>query len=208
MSRNVLVRYGTIAEVSRFDFGADLALERGKHVVVHTHRGIELGTLLEDIRPAVDRDNGHPASEESSNGHRRDDGEGHSNGSPDPVNGGSESALRIVRAASIEDEQAANRLKLDCEREFPVWHRRIDEWKVELELIDLEWTLDKSKLILYVLNDRGPECTKLALQAAAAGLGIVEVQPVGPDGPVVQSSAGGCGSGHCGSGGDSHGCCG
>ena len=129
-------------------------LERGKHVVVHTHRGIELGTLLEDIRPAVDRDNGRYASEESTNGHSRDDAKGHSNGSPDPVNGGSDSDLRIVRAATIEDEQAANRLKLDCEREFPVWHKRIDEWKVELELIDLEWTLDKSKLILYVLNDR------------------------------------------------------
>ncbi len=118
------------------------------------------------------------------------------------------SELRIVRAATAEDEQAANRLKLDCEREFPIWRGRIDEWKLSLELIDLEWTLDKSKLILYVLNDRGPECTKLALQAAAAGLGIVEVQPVGPDGPVVQSAASGCGSGHCGSGGDSHGCCG
>ena len=49
-----------------------------------------------------------------------------------------------------------------------------------MELIDLEWTLDKSKLILYVLNDRGPEATRLGLQAAAAGLGTVEVQPADP----------------------------
>ncbi len=84
---------------------------------------------------------------------------------------------------------------------------RIDEWKLSLELIDLEWTLDKSKLILYVLNDRGPESTKLALQAAAAGWGTIEVQPVGPDGPISVSQGGGCGSGHCGSDGNSNGCC-
>ena len=87
MNRNVLVRYGTIAEVSRFDFGVDLALERGKHVVVYTHRGFELGTLLEDIRPGANRDNGHHASIESANGHKKGDADGHSNGSPEPVNG-------------------------------------------------------------------------------------------------------------------------
>ena len=89
----------------------------------------------------------------------------------------------VLRAAAAEDERTAARLKGECERRVPHLAGRIDEWKLRLELIDLEWTLDKSKLILYVLNERGPECTKLALQAAAAGLGIVEVQPVGPEGP-------------------------
>ena len=66
---------------------------------------------------------------------------------------------------------------------------------------DMEWTLDRQKLVLYVLGGRGPETTKLALQAAAAGLAVVEVQPVDANGPVPVPAAGGggCGSGGCGS---------
>ena len=70
--------------------------------------------------------------------------------------------------------------------------------RLDLQLIDLEWTLDRTKLILYVLNERGPDCTKLALQAAAAGLGLVEVQPVDENGLVAVEPSGGCGSGGCG----------
>ncbi|MCA9058814.1 MAG: hypothetical protein KDA85_09950, partial [Planctomycetaceae bacterium] len=75
----------------------------------------------------------------------------------------------------------------------------IDAWNLQLQLIDLEWTLDRSRIVLYVLNDRGAETTRLALLAAAAGLGIIHVQSVSADGVIQQSS--GCGSGGCGSGG-------
>jgi cell fate regulator YaaT (PSP1 superfamily) len=180
----VLVRYGMISEVARFAPATGVALERGGRVVIHTHRGVEIGTLLEGASPIANHING--------NGHGAEE----------------ETELRVLRPATDDDEQTSATLKGECEREFDAWRGRIAKWDLQLELIDLEWTLDKSKLILYVLNDRGPECTKLALQAAAAGLGTVEVQPVGPDGPVVESQGGGCGSGHCGSGGESGGCCG
>jgi hypothetical protein len=67
-----------------------------------------------------------------------------------------------------------------------------------LQLVDLEWLFEPEKLVLYVLNERGPDCTKLALQAAAAGLGIIEVQPVDAQGVVRLESTGGCGTGGCG----------
>jgi cell fate regulator YaaT (PSP1 superfamily) len=190
MSRGVLVRYGTISEVSRFAIPAEFARQRGDRVVIRTHRGVELGTLLEDAAPQPTQ----PANGDGPNANGRDASDF------DPH------AQAVLRTATIEDEHTAAGLRNQCEHEFAAWRGRIDDWKLRLELIDLEWTLDKSKLILYVLNDRGPESTKLALQAAAAGYGVVEVQPVGPEGPIVQSAAGGCGSGHCGSG-DSHGCC-
>lgn len=199
MNRSVLVRYGMISEVARFTSELDVALERGERVVIRTHRGVEIGTLLEGVPQEVDSNGARLPLKYSVNGAQ--------------VAGGGEAAsdstsLRILRTATPEDVRTSGGLKDECEREFPTWRGRIDEWKLRLELIDLEWTLDKSKLILYVLNDRGPECTKLALQAAATGLGTVEVQPVGPDGPVSPSQEGGCGSGHCGSGGNSNGCCG
>lgn len=113
-------------------------------------------------------------------------------------------AFTVLRLATDQDEHAALRIAERSSTEFAEWTRRIVEWKIDLQVIDLERTLDGTKLVLYVLNERGPECTRLAIQAAASGFGIIEVQPVGAEGLVSQpASGGGCGSGGggCGTGG-------
>jgi cell fate regulator YaaT (PSP1 superfamily) len=181
MSNTVLVRYGAISEVARFMNASGTRLSRGTQVVVRSHRGLESGLLLEDAPPGSDS---QLASAESADG-----------------------TAHIVRILTDDDRRASQLHRTDCEGQYARWQARISDWNLQLELIDLEWTLDRSKLILYVLNDRGPECTRLALQAAAAGLGIVEVQSVGPEGLVPAESGHGCGSGGCGSGGGSNGCC-
>src|SRR5436853_217540 len=79
----------------------------------------------------------------------------------------------------------------DVDEGLATGQRRIEEWNLALELVDIEWTLDRQKLVLYVLGGRGAETTKLALQAAAAGLAVVEVQPVNADGPVPLATSGG-----------------
>ena len=161
----MLVRYGAIPEVARaFAEGAD-ALRRGDRVVVSTHRGLQIATVLEQLSP-------------SNNVEAQDAG-----------------SFPVVRALTADDKKTAERLAAECEREFDAWCERIRGWKLQLELIDLERTLDGSKLILYVLNSRGPDCTKLALYAAAGNLGIIEVQPVGADGLIQLETGGGCGSG-------------
>lgn len=106
-------------------------------------------------------------------------------------------AFSILRIAAAADLELASQAGQAAAVEFDAWVQRVNEWQIDLQLIDLERTLDGSKLILYVLNERGPECTKLAIQAAASGFGIIEVQPVGPEGLVSQpsSAGGGCGSG-------------
>jgi cell fate regulator YaaT (PSP1 superfamily) len=104
----------------------------------------------------------------------------------------------VLRAATDADLATADSRKISCEAEFPTWQGRIADWSLDLELIDVERTLDGGKLVLYVLNDRGPETTKLALRAAAAGFGVIEVQPVGAEGLIQASAGGGCGSGGCG----------
>ena len=113
-------------------------------------------------------------------------------------------AFTVLRLATGEDELAARRAAEQSSAEFVDWTSRIAEWKIDLQVIDIERTLDGTKLVLYVLNERGPECTRLAIQAAASGFGIIEVQPVGAEGLVSQpASSGGCGSGGggCGTGG-------
>ena len=165
MNETVLVRYGAIAEVARFEFESVGSLGRDVRVVVRTRRGLELGTLLDTSNDSPKADENEVASE-----------------------------IRVVRQATADDESRSTELRSKCDREFETWCRRIQSWKLKLELIDLEWTLDRSKLILYVLNDRGPDCTQLALQAAAAGLGIVEVQPVDSQGLVtIDTPNAGCG---------------
>lgn len=111
-------------------------------------------------------------------------------------------AFTVLRVADATDLDAAREIAQRATSEFDDWVTRVTEWQVDLQIIDLERTLDGSKLILYVLNERGPECTKLAIQAAASGFGVIEVQPVGPDGLVSQPGAGG----GCGTGGGGCGC--
>ena len=166
-----LVRYGAVPEVSRFVPADDIAPRRGDPVVVETHRGFQLGSVLERLKPS-------------------------SGGTP------SESDSRIDRVATADDLAASRQLAKDCDDQFESWCTRIVQWNLNLELIDLEWTLDRQKLILYVLCERGPDSTKLALQAAAAGLGIIEVQPVSSTGLVQPESSGGS----CGTGGGGCGC--
>jgi cell fate regulator YaaT (PSP1 superfamily) len=168
------VRYGTIPEVARFVCGSVAGLERGTGVVVETHRGLQVGTFLERVTPV------HPADR---------------NGSSPPA-----ISNPILRAATEEDLAGSARLQQEAGAAYDEWAARIAGWNLDLELIDLEWTLDRGKLILYVLSERGPDCTKLALQAAAAGLGIIEVQPVTAEGLVSQpaSTGGGCGTCGCG----------
>lgn len=180
MSTAVLVRYGAIPEVSRFRPPADVPLEWGQSVVVHSHRGTELGVLLNTGRTRSPTAVTAPPAADSI---------------PD------DELPEVLRVATDADLRLHQTLRQEAQSEFDQWQSRIREWKFELELIDLEWTLDRQKLVLYVLGGRGPDTTRLALQAAAAGLSVIEVQPVSAEGVVPLPAAGaggGCGSGGCG----------
>ncbi|QDU36209.1 hypothetical protein Mal4_04930 [Maioricimonas rarisocia] len=167
-----LVRYGVIPEVARCEVPESLAIQRGDRVVIQTHRGLVLGTVLDQVKVS-------PEPGES--------------GPPAP-------SSTVVRLATADDERGEQDLKSEAAAAFAEWNERIHSWKLDLQLIDLEWTLDRGKQVLYVLNDRGPDCTTLALRAAAAGLGVIEVQPVSSEGVVTLPSGGGGGCGSCGSG--------
>ena len=54
VSRTILVRYGTIPEVARFQTPSPEPFSRGQRVVMRTHRGIQIGEVLEEIRTAID----------------------------------------------------------------------------------------------------------------------------------------------------------
>ncbi|MBI3861515.1 MAG: hypothetical protein HY290_06440 [Planctomycetia bacterium] len=178
MNQTLLVRYGAVPEVSRFTHDLTVPPARHDRVVVHTHRGLELGTALEAVRAPATSPSGFNGSDSQ------------------PAE--EESTQRVVRRATPDDESLHATLSSEAQAAFAEWQRRIAEWKLDLDLVDLEWTLDRQKLVLYVLGGRGSDTTKLALHAAAAGLAVVEVQPVDANGPVQVPLGGGCGSGGCG----------
>ncbi|MEQ9407473.1 MAG: hypothetical protein RIK87_07080 [Fuerstiella sp.] len=108
----------------------------------------------------------------------------------------------VLRVALPEDLQSHRENCRQAELQYVEWLQRLDDWQLQLQLIDMEWTLDQQQVLLYVLNGQNAETTRLALLAAAAGLGIIHVQPVAAEGIVQQTGGGGgCGSGGCGSGG-------
>ncbi|MBS0265033.1 MAG: hypothetical protein JSS02_24085 [Planctomycetes bacterium] len=178
MKPKLLVRYGAVPEVSRFTHELSAVPVRNDRVVVLTHRGVEIGTVLEALRS-------QPTWETSAGGNSADDAD-------------EATAPTVLRRATPADEIRHIELSREAQQSFGEWQARISDWKIELELVDLEWTLDRQKLVLYVLGGRGPETTKLALQAAAAGLAVIEVQPIDANGPIPLPAAGGCGTGGCG----------
>ncbi len=171
-----LVRLGLYGETLRCLGYAEPPLGRNATVIVKLERGEMLATILQQL-PASSL-NAEALAEER------------------------QGYVWIDRVATAADLQEADRLQQQSRQDFVEWKSRLEQWRVNVELVDLEWTLDGKRLMLYVLNDRGAETTKLALQAAAAGFGYLDVLPVTAAGlSPGQSSSGGGGGCGCGSGG-------
>jgi hypothetical protein len=189
----VVARYGRVPQVARFACRGFVP-ERTASVVARTDRGEELVTVLQRIPFAA----AAPTAPSDGPPHRRE-----TESEPAAAPAAADQQVLwtgdLIRLATPQDLQAARDCAASAEAAFPQWLERVTGWKLQLELIDIEHTLD-GRLILYVLNDRGAETTRLALLSAAGGFGIVHVQPVGAEG-IIESTAGGCGSGGCGSGG-------
>ena len=147
-------------------FSCTVDCTRGDRVVVETHRGRLLGDVLSTVAPSVEPDTDEP----------------------DPSG-------QVIRQAEPDDRIDEHAAGTAAASSFADWTSRIAEWNIEVELLEVEHSLDRTKTTLYVLCGRDAETTKLALQAAAAGLGIIDVQPVTADGVVPPApSGGGCGS--------------
>ena len=55
MGQSYLIRYGLARSVARFEAGPDLGpFERGRALVVRTHRGVELGEVLSEAPDSFD----------------------------------------------------------------------------------------------------------------------------------------------------------
>lgn len=172
----LLARYGAVPQVARFSISDELLHELTRNLdSLHGTQIVvesDRGTEIASILEAV-----------------------HEGLNPTPK----ASTGRVLRPAESRDLTDAAKNRREAELSFADWLGQITEWQLQLQLIDMETTLDGQR-ILYVLNGQDAETTRLALLAAANGRGIVQVQPVSRSGVEVKAGGGGCGSG-CGSGG-------
>lgn len=172
----LLARYGAVPQVARFSVSQELMAQLTAGTDdLHGSQVVvesERGTEVASVLEAI-----HPGV----------------NPTPKASTG------RVLRIASPQDLTSAADNRREAELSFLDWLEQIEEWQLQLQLIDMETTLDGQR-ILYVLNGQDAETTRLALLVAANGRGVVQVQPVSHEGVEVKAGGGGCGSG-CGSGG-------
>ena len=95
MNETVLVRYGSIPEVARFDVAVTEPIQREEAVVVRSHRGVEVETLLEPVGG-----NTNAAGSASPHSDKK------------PVD---------LRRTSPQDHDRAEQLRSVCQRQFDEW---------------------------------------------------------------------------------------
>jgi cell fate regulator YaaT (PSP1 superfamily) len=117
-----LVSYGSSGDFSRFRAVTRMSLRRGDRVIVRSHQGLELGVVLCPVTP----------------GHARFL---------------SERALgELLRSASPEDEQTAQRMHERGQRLFDDARRLAAELRLPLEIVDVEVLFDGQQAIVQHLR--------------------------------------------------------
>ena len=179
MERSYLIRYGLTGQVGRFTTDSGTGFERGKTVVVRSHRGTELGEVLIEMpgRTVMDV----PAA----------------------------GTARILRVASDDDLQRARSADLEREARFAACEKIFHDGLWPIELIDVEPLLDDRRTVLHYLGPHRLDVSGLLDAFRSACELDVMLQPVGRDLPdedaVDDASEHSCGhcsaeGGGCGSG--------
>ncbi len=168
-----LIRYGAMGWVGHFGSIDRIDCNRGDHIVIQTSRGVEIGEGLD-------------GPSESSNS-------GSDEGNQKP-------AGEVLRLLTQEDEQQrASAVVGDGGDILDRCRHLISEQQLPVEVIDCEWLLDRSTVVLYFLGEESPQMQPMADELGNNDEFRVLFQPVIE--PVVQpSESGGCGSPGCGNG--------
>ena len=189
MERSYLIRYGLTNHVGQFAADTEAVYERGQSVVIASHRGTEIGTILLESPSSVDE-------------------------SPRPT-----AIARLLREATPDDHQRARLALRDRENRFDSCQRVFLDGLWPIDLIDVEPLLDQGRtVLLYLGPHRLDTAGVLSALRAACDLDVM-LQPVGRDLPddepeeqvqedqgcesYSSSLGGGCGSegGGCGTSG-------
>jgi cell fate regulator YaaT (PSP1 superfamily) len=176
-----LISYGLAGDFGRFRSLTPLTCRRGERVVVRSHRGVEVGTVL---RPATPR---------------------HASFLPNTTLG------QLLRSVTLNDEQKLEAVRERGRQLFQRSVALVHEMDLPLELLDTEVLLDGEHAALHLLRwgdgDVRPLVSTLsrefALHIEIADLARPkeedESHGCGREGCGKDGGCGSCGSGGCGS---------
>src|SRR4051794_22462523 len=166
------IRYGLMSRVGRFVSDTP-GLERGRSVVIQSHRGVELGEILFEVTP----------SQES------------------PTLPSEAVSAKVLRAARTEDLEYARTVELDRPRRFGICEQVFRNGIWPLDMIDVEPLLEERRTVIHYLGPHHLDVEGLrAVFHSRYGLDVI-LEPAGKDGPALQEetvdddSTQGCG--HC-----------
>jgi cell fate regulator YaaT (PSP1 superfamily) len=176
-SPEYLVSYGTSGEFARFRPVTSVAFQRGERVVVRTHQGLELGTIL-----CVAQADHAPFLSRTAQG-------------------------QLLRTVTDDDEKLAQQARDIAQLLFEEARRMISELELPLVILDVEVLLDGEHAIVHHLRqaecDYRPLVSALSkrheVHIVMSNLALPQEQTIGCGEPNCGQLTGGCQS--CGSGG-------
>lgn len=147
MERVIGVRFRNAGKIYYFSPG-DLNIDKGKHVIVETARGVEYGYVVVGTKEVEESKVVQPLKS-------------------------------VIRIATPEDDtkEAANREK---EKEaFQICLEKIKKHKLEMKLIQAEYTFDNNKVLFYFTADGRIDFRELVKDLAAVFKTRIELRQIG-----------------------------
>jgi len=100
----------------------------------------------------------------------------------------------VIRAATREDDSKTEENKVKAEEAFNICREKIVEHKLEMKLVDSEYTFDNSKLLFYFTADGRIDFRELVKDLASVFKTRIELRQIG----VRDETKTRCGIGICG----------
>lgn len=160
------VRFKTAGKMYYFD-PEQLELKKGDHVIVETARGMEYGTLVEDVKDVEDKEVVQPLK-------------------------------KIIRLADEKDQAQYEENLRKKTKAMQMCQEKINKHKLEMKLIDVEYTFDNSKVIFYFTADGRVDFRELVKDLAGVFKMRIELRQIGVrDEAKMVGGIGTCGKALC-----------
>ncbi len=160
------VRFKTAGKMYYFD-PDQLELKKGDHVIVETARGMEYGTLVEDVKDVEDKEVVQPLK-------------------------------KILRLADEKDQAQYEENLHKKTKAMQMCQEKINKHKLDMKLIDVEYTFDNSKVIFYFTADGRVDFRELVKDLAGVFKMRIELRQIGVrDEAKMVGGIGTCGKALC-----------
>lgn len=169
MAHNYIIRYGTIRNIGEFSWRYDQQLKRGTEVIVKSPRGKELGEIL------------CMAGENTREYLGTDDVAG-----------------KVLRTATVEDQLTLDELRTMESDDFKGGCELIKEYKLQMQLVDVERLFGGDRLIFYFLAEKRVDFRELVKALAKRFSTRIEMRQIGVrDEAKLLADYGDCGKPVC-----------